>query len=312
MFLRQFYFVHAPESRDLAKLDLPIVVALSEHTRATFDRQPPDREPKHARFRVVMETRVDPGDLELVEETGTWREREDGSREDIPAVGLKGNAAVANVSEVLNPLSFLTDVPFSSFVSFEEEDAFVPETEEDRAALEALGTARFHARLSSQPSVRSVWPQVVNAKAIEPLLPKGEGLQLYTDALSIDHPVGRFREFWRVLESAFGAQNEDLLGILEQFEPAREIGFREHELRILHVLRGRASHARSKRGVREVRLVTQECRARLPRLKSLVERVIVTKKTWGAPTIAFETLFPLAGYVGPGEEPHLVIVATLP
>jgi hypothetical protein len=74
------------------------------------------------------------------------------------------------------------------------------------------------------------------------------------------------------------------------------------------VLRGRASHARSKRGIREVRAVTQECRAKLPRLKSLVERVIATKKTWGAPTIAFETLFRLAGYVGPDEGPDLVIV----
>ena len=43
----------------------------------------------------------------------------------------------------------------------------------------------------------------------------------------------------------------------------------------------------------------------LPRLKNLVERVILTKKSWGYPTRAVEELARLQGYVGSNGE-HVI------
>jgi len=37
----------------------------------------------------------------------------------------------------------------------------------------------------------------------------------------------------------------------------------------------------------------------LPRLKCLVEQVIVTKRTWGAKALEADRVAPLLGYVGP-------------
>ena len=63
-------------------------------------------------------------------------------------------------------------------------------------------------------------------------------------------PIGRFREFWRVLESAFGQKDAELLDSLAEFRPAIHLGFALEELRQLQILRGRASHAETQLGWR--------------------------------------------------------------
>jgi hypothetical protein len=73
--------------------------------------------------------------------------------------------------------------------------------------------------------------------------------------------------------------------------------FDRDELRELHTLRGRASHAESRSGVHELEHVERECGARLARLSCLAERVILTKRSWGYPTTAVEELSPLLAYV---------------
>jgi hypothetical protein len=85
---------------------------------------------------------------------------------------------------------------------------------------------------------------------------------------------------------------------LADYAPAQELGFDEAELEQLFSLRGRASHAQSKKGIEELAAVEQECGRKLQRLKNLVERVLLTKKTWGSPTTTVEELTRLESYIG--------------
>jgi hypothetical protein len=91
----------------------------------------------------------------------------------------------------------------------------------------------------------------------------------------------RFREMWRVLEAAFQPRDSESIGRLAEYGPATEMGFDRGELREVHTLRGRASRAELRSGVRELEHVERECGARIARLGCLAERVILTKRSWG-------------------------------
>ncbi len=101
-----------------------------------------------------------------------------------------------------------------------------------------------------------------------------------------------------MLEAAFARDGDKLVDLLAQYQPAQQMGFDRDELRALLILRGRASHAQSKAGLRELVAVEHECGNRLTRLKNLAERVILTKKDWGYPTLATDELTPLRAYMG--------------
>ena len=126
---------------------------------------------------------------------------------------------------------------------------------------------------------------------------KEAGLAIYSVALLQQHDTGTYRELWRVLESAFGAQNAELLSYLREFVPAKQLGFNYDELNSLHILRGRASHTVSSAGMNEVIAVNREVSDKLPRLKCLVEQVLLTKQTWGVKSNDTDRLAPISGYI---------------
>ena len=123
-------------------------------------------------------------------------------------------------------------------------------------------------------------------------------MALYSQALSDQDSVAKYRDFWKVLESAFGEKNDELINLLAQYNPAIDIGFTLDELKELLILRGRSGHAESKAGIEELRFIINETREKLPRLKSLVEQVLITKKSWGLKSLGVERLAPLSAYVG--------------
>ncbi|MBM2824012.1 MAG: hypothetical protein HW413_2758, partial [Thermoleophilia bacterium] len=65
------------------------------------------------------------------------------------------------------------------------------------------------------------------------------------------------------------------------------------ELENLREFRGRASHAESRDGTDELRRVRTTVAESEHRLKSLVERVITTKKDWGSRSAAVEDIVSL-------------------
>ncbi|WP_420645650.1 hypothetical protein [Candidatus Leptofilum sp.] len=205
---------------------------------------------------------------------------------------------------MVNILSFLIDVPirFSHRIG---NDQLIVETEEDRQKLDLLGTSRIYQRMSVSLSLRSVSLSTMVDDALEKLYQRGLGVALYRQALLLQEPIGVYREFWKVLESAFGAKDRRLIQLLSKYKPASNIGFSEEELRGLLILRGRASHAESKKGVHEFHDTNSQISEALPRLKSLVEQVIVTKKTWGTPTLETDRVAELVGYTNEDGTPIL-------
>jgi len=128
-------------------------------------------------------------------------------------------------------LTFLTDVPLKVNRPFPPAE-IVPESDEDRAALDAFGTTHLYLEGGVQPTIRTFNP-IVDPDAVRALMPKAAGLRLYADAVAPSADVARYRELWRVLESAFRLQDDDLVEALAGY-PRR--------LREFLVLRGQASH----------------------------------------------------------------------
>jgi hypothetical protein len=198
---------------------------------------------------------------------------------------------------VLSALSFLSGTPLALSVRMSgiNEDV-VPDDPDDEAVLERLGTRELYRQTFARPATRTVNLNV-DATAVGALLDRASGVRLYAMALAHGTAAARFREMWRVLEAAFQLKDSELIDQLADYRPASEMEFDRDELRELHTLRGRASHAESRSGVHELEHVERECGARLARLSCLAERVILTKRSWGFPRTAVDELSPLRAYV---------------
>lgn len=203
------------------------------------------------------------------------------------------------VHDVIAALNFLSDVRMS--IAARGEKKLVAENDLDRELLGKLGTDWVHFTLHGQLSMRTFSIPNIDSDAFEKLLERRAGLHLYEEAMHLDRPVAKFRELWRVLESAFDRQDAALVDLLAQYQPALDLKFTLDELKGLLVLRGRASHAATRAGVVELRRVNHEVQQCIGRLTSLVEQVIVTKKSWGYPTRDVDRFAAMTSFVGPNN-----------
>lgn len=209
------------------------------------------------------------------------------------------------LSDMVNIVSFLLDAPIrvSHRIGF---DQLIPETEEDRLKLESFGTSQVFQQTYVSLSTRSFSLSTIADDALETLYQRRVGIALYRQALLLQEPIGVFREFWKILESAFGAKGSQLIQLISSYQPATELGFTNQELQELQILRGRSSHAESRSGISEFQFVNQHVSKVLPRLKCLVEQVIVTKRTWGVPSLGTERLAEVSSYIK--QDGTLVII----
>jgi hypothetical protein len=173
----------------------------------------------------------------------------------------------------------------------------IPETEEDRAALDALGTRLVLEEMATHIATRT-FGERVDGQTLEALIPKTVGLRIYADAVALIADVPKYREFWRVLESAFGLQGRELVAALASYPPAQELGFDSDELNALLVLRGQVSHAATRGGLAELLRVGGLATRRASRLKCLAERVILTKRRWGSRDCETDEVIPATAWVG--------------
>ena len=204
------------------------------------------------------------------------------------------------MDDFISAVTFLTDVGLSLSRPIHE-DRFIPDTEDEQRLLDSLGTDE-PCHETGITVLSRTFSAEVDGDGVSALLKRSAGVRLYADAVKLTLDVAQFRELWRVLESAFARSDEALIQLLASYPPVQQLGFDDGELRDLLILRGRASHAQSKAGVHELMAVERECGRCLTRLKNLVERVILTKKSWGYPTTGVEELAPLQQYVGPRGE----------
>ena len=210
-------------------------------------------------------------------------------------------------SDVVSCLSLLLEMPLALF-SAGQADRIVPEDDADRRKIEELGTDTLYFGLQAGQATSRKWRDSMKDKHILDLLPRSPGLHLYADALRNSVVTASFRDYWRVLESAFNVRDDDLIKLLESYTPCIDLGFSKEELRHLLVIRGRASHAKSRIGLTEKKEIDDLCSANLPRLKQLAKCVILTKKSWGYPTLGVEEAQPYVrvethpnGAIGPSE-----------
>jgi hypothetical protein len=204
----------------------------------------------------------------------------------------------ALASTVVDAIAFIRDARLSlRRPDNVASNRLLPEAPGDRDLLAQAGTDAVASTLGVQWSVRTFGSVEITGDAIGVLLGRRSGLSLYADALHLDSPIAKYRELWKVLESAFGAKDRSLLKLLADFPPLMAMEVKESELKELWVLRGRASHAESKKGMDELAFVRRECSHRMTRLKNFVERVILTKEIWGVPSIGISELAPLRAYM---------------
>lgn len=294
MLLHTVYTITTPGNRPLG-INLPFILSLDTDTTASLVEQDDS-------IRLLLDRKVDNTRLELIKDDGYSKELPDGTHEPISTLRLVEDEAPENIlsQDFISTLTFLTGVPIT-LSRPHGDDRFLPETEEDRKLLEHFGTDQPHSRLSALVSMRSFSLNGATDKTITDLMARRVGIRLYASAIEANTAVAQFRELWRILEAAFSKRDEELVALLAKFEPARMLRFDEAEIKQLLILRGRASHAQSSAGVKELVYVDRECTKQVPRLKNLCERVILTKKDWGYPTVGTDELLPLTGFIGPAN-----------
>ena len=119
-------------------------------------------------------------------------------------------------------------------------DEIIPENDDDEQILTSFGTREIHAEFGVISAVRTFAPGSITRNDVNVLIGRQSGLRLYAQALGQSDDVGKFRDYWLVLEAGFGLQNQELVKRISMYQPATEIGFSEEELDALYVLRGRA------------------------------------------------------------------------
>lgn len=205
------------------------------------------------------------------------------------------------VQDVASALAFITDDRRGPLVW--RDQRLIAETPADQEVLAALGSDQPYIARSATLHQRTFLGEIDDG-FLQRLFDRRLGLRLYAGSLRSDYEVAKYRDLWRVLESAFGRQGNGLVNELALYSPAQQLGFDAAELQGLKELRDSASHAQLRGGLAEFHQVEAACGRHLQRLKSLVERVLLTKRDWGRGSKAVEELTPLYWYVGADGESH--------
>jgi hypothetical protein len=178
---------------------------------------------------------------------------------------------------VVAGLGFGLGVPLRANPELFGGNRLIAEDKDDRLLLDDLGTHRVRVSHTFSSGVEVFDDCEVDADLVGELARRG-AVGVYAEAMRVDSAVARYRELWRTLEIAFQAHGKQLTTLLAEFPPVRELGFDREELDDFLVLRGQISHASSRLGVRDVARFERKATARLGRLWSLVDRVLLTKK----------------------------------
>jgi hypothetical protein len=212
--------------------------------------------------------------------------------------------AVAATLSLTRALTFILDTPLRN--DSLPGGSLISECADDDVVLASLKNRPVFVDLRGEIAIKAPSFEAITPYAMKQLLSKEVGLAIYSDALHISTEIGKFRELWKVLESAFGQKDTALLKSLGNFTPVAELGFDATELKNLHILRGRASHAESSAGLNEYKKISSEVAERLSRLKCLVDQILLTKQSWGNKGTGIDRLADLKTYVREDGMPVLI------
>lgn len=236
---------------------------------------------------VVVEGAVDAGGLSLAtEDLPTGPDGKTPAR--MMLVPEEANFA-GFAKDVTNALAFLYGQPLTYLASLQKR--LIPDDDHDRQVLADFGTDEPYGMIHiAFETLRTVADRPPSQALMDALVTRSAGLRLYAEATALNRPVAQYCALWRVLESAFGEQGDNLVRTLSQYPPVVKSGPGVELLRQLYVVRGRASHAATKAPQREFMEVEVLVSRHLNSLLALVVRVLLTKGTWGAPTCGVHAL----------------------
>jgi hypothetical protein len=292
--LRYAVSVTTGSSLEHSGLELPLTIDLDDGVSLAFE-QAVGRFEYHGPVVLEASAPVDPVGLTVATLPGIDRSPEEG-RMPVPFAVVPETAALEERAvDAISAVAFIISVGLSASRMLGY-DVLQAEGPDDERLLEELGAWAVLPELSIGQVTRTFHSSVVDAGVVRQLMTR-PGVTIFSDSINAMAPVARFRELWRILESAFGLQDGDLTSRLAEYPPAVAMDFDQPELEALRTLRGRASHAASSTGSRELITVERDVLRSLGRLQSLAERVILTKKTWGVRANGVDELLPLASYV---------------
>ncbi|MFO7915384.1 MAG: hypothetical protein R6U43_06810 [Candidatus Krumholzibacteriales bacterium] len=191
--------------------------------------------------------------------------------------------------------SFILDIPLHITGQFDCE-SLIPENQADEKWLNDAATRLVKKDTRGVPSIRTFVLNEMESADLKRMFERSIGFKLYSLALKISDPILKYREYWKILESAFGQKGRKLINSLSKYEPAKQLEFTKKELKEHHTLRGRASHADSRTGLKELTYVIRETSKKHTRLKCLIEQVLITKAEWGSANLTYERITPITGF----------------
>lgn len=269
MRLRVFYGL-TPRGGGFPLAELPVVADFRDGARAELRR-----DSETGSIDLAVEVPVNSSRLRV--ELASGVRTEEGA--EIPMVEvLETGIASVVARDAADAASFISRTPLSLFGKSDPPE-LLPEGEADERRLQELGTRTVLRRLGGRPGVAMRLPLV--GQNISALGERRSGIRLYANALQMGTDSGRMRELWRVLEAAFGEQGPRLVELVATCSAAQDLEFTRAELSELMVLRGRASHASSRAGAKEVAEVERAADEALQRVQALAEALIIRKVAWG-------------------------------
>ena len=191
MRVRQVYRVESSGGQG-PDLELPMALELGDGARATFDRD------TDGSLRLTVEHPVARSALALEPHSRHFVQPPGGERRELAAVRVSGDAPIG-ASDVADILTFLTDRKFE--VSSIDQPELLPDNDQDAAKLRDLGTTQVFVPTTFRSAIRTFVP-TTNAGLIEALLPRVDRLRLYAHAHEAETDTAKYRDLWRVLESA--------------------------------------------------------------------------------------------------------------
>ena len=191
------------------------------------------------------------------------------------------------VKAVRDAITFSLDV---SITTRPTNGQLIPETDGDEKKLKGFGTTDLFYETFVNLHQRAFQIDTLTPAMLTKLLDREVGIATLVQAMAMQNPAARYRELWRVLESAFREKSDKLAKLLAQFEPVKKMGFTEEHLHDLTILRHRASHLYSKAGIAEFRRANADVEDVLWITERLAEMVLLTKKNWGSNDLETDSL----------------------
>jgi hypothetical protein len=149
------------------------------------------------------------------------------------------------------------------------------------ADLEWLETTKgFQGSLLSIPGTKQTVP--FDARSLQALQDRVDGVALLAEALAHNHPTGRFHEFIRLLERAFTLPPSQFEKKLTQFLQGASLGYERPEIKRWVDLRNPATHADELTPGHIV--FESHVRPVIARMEQAAYDVLFNKKVWSDPS----------------------------